>query len=114
MLVFPFFVGLSIMSLYVEGVCIAYSLFFIYFIILLCLISVIFKKSLPRTQCLCPRLFVGLLVCHQVHTKTSQQISIKLGWTMGLVPEKTPLTFGVDVNDKVTDPGTFSTLLNTA
>lgn len=41
------------------------------------------KKVIFSQLCL----FVGRLVCRQDYTKTSQQISTKLGWTMGLVPE---------------------------
>ena len=65
MFVVPFFVGLSIMSLYVEGVCIAYSLFVIYFIILLCLISVIFKK---------------------ISAKDTMSLSTSVCWFVGLSP----------------------------
>ena len=39
---------------------------------------------------------VHLSVCQQNNTKTIEQISMKLGWRMGLGPELTPSTFGAD------------------
>ena len=46
------------------------------------------------------------LVCNHNYTKTTQRISTKLGWRMGLGPEQTPETLGTDL-DKGTDPGIF-------
>ena len=43
---------------------------------------------------MCSQTFV-VLVCHQAYTKTPAQIHTKLGWGMGLGPERTLLTFGV-------------------
>ena len=43
-------------------------------------------------------LLVGWLVCQQDSTNSTEQISMRLGWRMCLGPEKTPLTFGVDLN----------------
>ena len=39
---------------------------------------------------------VCLLDCQQDYTKTTEWISMKLGWKMGRGPEQTLLTFGVD------------------
>lgn len=58
------------------------------------------QQLLPPTKRLCfhrcPS--VGWLVCKQDHdhTKTAEQNSMKLAWSMGLSPEQTPLYFGVD------------------
>ena len=52
--------------------------------------------------CFHPRLCVHLLVCEQDYTKTTEWISTKRGWKMGLGPEQTPLHFGVHL-DKETD-----------
>ena len=52
----------------------------------------------------CP--FVCLLVCQQDYTKTTDQISMKLGWMMGLGPEWTPSTSGADPH-KVMEPGSL-------
>ena len=43
----------------------------------------------------CVRLLACMFVCQQDYTKTTEQISTKLGWKMVLGPEQTPLTFGV-------------------
>ena len=47
---------------------------------------------------------IGLLVCQQDYTKTTEWISTKLGWRMGLGPEQTLLTYVADP-DKGTYPG---------
>ena len=31
-----------------------------------------------------------------LHKKTTERVSIELGWRMGLSPEQTPFTFGAD------------------
>ena len=49
-------------------------------------------------------LFYVWLVCEWDYAKTTEQISTELQWRMGLGPEWTPLTFGVDM-DKGKDPG---------
>ena len=36
------------------------------------------------------------VVCQQDFTKTTERISKKLGWRMGLGPEQAPLTFDVE------------------
>lgn len=59
---------------------------------------------------LCPLLYVAWLVCDQGYTKIIEENSMKCGWKMGLGPELTPLTFGLD-RDKVADPGHFSHFL---
>ena len=41
-------------------------------------------------------LSVGVLVCQQDYTDTTEQISSKLGWRMDLGPEQTSLTSGAD------------------
>ena len=48
--------------------------------------------------------FDGWLDCYQHYTKTTELISVKLGWRMDLTLEQTLLTFGMD-------PGTFSHFL---
>lgn len=48
-------------------------------------------------------LSVFRLVCDQDYTKTTEQISVKLEWRVGLGPEWTPLTFFADP-DKDKDP----------
>lgn len=48
-------------------------------------------------------LSVFRLVCDQDYTKTTEQISVKLEWRVGLAPEWTPLTFFADP-DKDKDP----------
>ena len=42
--------------------------------------------------------FICWLVCQQDFTKTAEQISIKLGWRLGLCPEWNPLTFGLHLD----------------
>ena len=44
-------------------------------------------SPLPRRLCFKPCLFVVWLVCQQDYTKSTEQISRKLGWRMGLGPE---------------------------
>lgn len=44
------------------------------------------------------------LVCLQDYAKTTDRISAKLGWRIGLGPEDTSLTFG-NSPDKGADPG---------
>ena len=56
--------------------------------------------------CCCPS---PKLVCDHDYTKTTEWIFMKLGRTMGLGPEKTPLTFGVD-SDKGMNLGISSSL----
>lgn len=48
-------------------------------------------------------LSVFRLVCDQDYTKTTEQISVKLEWRVGLGPEWTPLMFFADP-DKDKDP----------
>ena len=36
------------------------------------------------------------LVCQQVHTKTTERISMIVGWRTGLGPEQTLFLFGAD------------------
>ena len=45
-------------------------------------------------------MFIGWLDCRQDYMKNIQHISTKLGWRMGLGPEKTPITIGA-APDKV-------------
>ena len=54
----------------------------------------------------CVGLFVSCLFCEQNYTKTTGWISTKLGWMMGLGPEQTPSTFGLNL-DKEMDQGLF-------
>ena len=56
---------------------------------------------------LCPSVgWFVCLVCQNDYTKTTQRISTKLGWRMGLGPEQTPVAVG-------TDPGNvFVTVFN--
>ena len=52
---------------------------------------------------------ICLLVCWVISwttQKTTEGISMKLQCSVGLNPEQTPLTFGVNTN-KGTDPGTY-------
>ena len=58
----------------------------------------------------CVSLFVCLFVYQWNYTKTSEQISMKLGWRRGLGPEQTLLTFGADPY-KRTHSGFFSEFL---
>lgn len=46
------------------------------------------------------------LICQQDCTKCTEWISTKLGPRMGLVPDQTPVSFGVH-RDKGTDSGLF-------
>ena len=59
---------------------------------------------LPFCFHLCP--FVGWLVCVQDYTKTTEHISMKLGWRMCLGPKYTPFTFCADP-DEGKNPGIF-------
>lgn len=49
--------------------------------------------------------FVARLVCQEYYTKSTEQISPKLGWGIGLSPELTPLTFVTNA-----DKGTIQNL----
>lgn len=53
--------------------------------------------------------FVCWLVCQEDYTKTTEGISTKLGWKMGVSQEQTPLTSGADP-DKGLDSGTIISL----
>lgn len=55
-------------------------------------------------------LLVVWLVCRQDYRETTERIFTELGWGMGLGPEQTPFTSGVDPV-KGTDPGFFSHFL---
>lgn len=54
-----------------------------------------------------PCWLVGLLVCQQDFTQTTEHISMKPGWRTCLGLELIPLTSGADLS-KETDPGLFS------
>ena len=61
---------------------------------------------LARMLCFCAW-SVCWLVCRQYYTKTSEKISMKCGWRMGLAAEQTPLTLGAEPVE-IKDPGDFS------
>ena len=50
------------------------------------------------------------LVCQQDYTKTTENISRKLGWRTGLDPELPPMPFVADL-DEVMHPGYYSHLI---
>ena len=54
-------------------------------------------------------LFADCVVCRQDYTKTTEQISTKRRWRMGIGSEQTPLPFGFDP-DNGTDAGIFISL----
>ena len=70
---------------------------FVYLVIFSCFISV-FSAPSPWRFC-----FPCLLVCDQDYTKTTEQISTKLGRRTGLGSEQSPLSFALDLN-KETEP----------
>ena len=54
----------------------------------------------PVFVCVCVCVCVCVLACRQDFTKTTEQISTKLGWRMSLSTEQTSVTFGMDPDEK--------------
>lgn len=76
-------------KVYVLHIVYFLSYFYFFYFIVFALFQSFFKISAKDAMFLSTSVCwpVGLLVCHQDYMKTSQQISTKLGWKMGLVPE---------------------------
>lgn len=58
---------------------------------------------------LCPFVARSVWVLSRIEIKITERISTKLGLSVVLCPEETPLTFGVDPDER-TNPGLFSSL----
>lgn len=56
----------------------------------------IYLLTASRRLCFLLYAFLSLLVCQQDLTKSTEKISMKRGWGMGLSPEYTPLKLVVD------------------